>query len=414
MATRRSRLATAETEPAQDTMTTRTRAVVVGVVGFVLAIVVMNLVARGLDSAVGGSEPGGASGSSYSTGPDGLAAYAQLLSDYGHPVLRLRGSLADATIDPRSTLFVTASDRGFPLEPEEIATIRAMLDGGGRVVLAGLREGEVAAITGTTLTVTEGTVDYRDFAAALDELRTVRTAAIAAYDTSSEGALDVDVLASEGDRALLVSARVATGVALVLADASPIENAMIGEEDNAAFGLALPGGGEADGNGGGEADGTANATVVFAEGVHGYGERSGLTALPDRWKIALFVLGAAAVLFAWSRARRLGPPDRLGRDLPPARATYLAALGSTLERTGEPTRALAPLGDLVRDRILARAGLPVDASAEALTVAARQLGFSDDEIATLREAPVDDQRVLALGRVAAKLPRQGFGEGTGT
>ena len=31
--------------------------------------------------------------------------------------------------------------------------------------------------------------------------------AIAAYDTSSEGALDVDVLASEGDRALLVSAR---------------------------------------------------------------------------------------------------------------------------------------------------------------------------------------------------------------
>ena len=105
----------------------RTRAVVVGVVGFVLAIVVINLVARGLDSAVGGSEPGGASGSSYSTGPDGLAAYAQLLSDYGHPVQRQRGSLADATIDPRSTLFVTASDRGFPLEPEEIATIRAIV-----------------------------------------------------------------------------------------------------------------------------------------------------------------------------------------------------------------------------------------------------------------------------------------------
>ena len=184
------------------------------------------------------------------------------------------------------------------------------------------------------------------------------------------------MLASEGDRALLVSARVTTGVALVLADASPIENAMIGEEDNAAFGLALPGGGEA--------DGTANGTVVFAEGVHGYGERSGLAALPDRWKIALFVLGAAAVLFAWSRARRLGPPDRLGRDLPPARATYIAALGSTLERTGEPTRALAPLGNWVRDRILARAGLPVDASAEALTVrgaAARILRRRDRNVA---------------------------------
>ena len=43
--------------------TSRTqRDVIVTVVALVLVVVVINLVARGLDSAVGGSEPGGATG----------------------------------------------------------------------------------------------------------------------------------------------------------------------------------------------------------------------------------------------------------------------------------------------------------------------------------------------------------------
>ena len=86
----------------------------------------------------------------------------------------------------------------------------------------------------------------------------------------------------------------------LLADGSPIENARIDEADNAAFGLALAG--------------AAGTPVVFAEGVHGYGESRGLGAIPGRWKVALFGLGVAAIVFAWAHARRLGPPDRPTRD----------------------------------------------------------------------------------------------------
>ena len=46
-------------------MNTRTRRAWIVVAVLVGAIVVLNLLARGLDEAVGGNEPGGADGSSY-------------------------------------------------------------------------------------------------------------------------------------------------------------------------------------------------------------------------------------------------------------------------------------------------------------------------------------------------------------
>ena len=70
------------------------RRVVLGVIAFVVLVVVLNLVARGLDESVGGNAPGGADGSSYATTAGGTGAYAQLLGDYGHPVSRARGPLA--------------------------------------------------------------------------------------------------------------------------------------------------------------------------------------------------------------------------------------------------------------------------------------------------------------------------------
>ena len=132
---------------------------------------------------------------------------------------------------------------------------------------------------------------------------------------------------------------------------------MIGEADNAAFGLAL--GRRRRRRTGRVRRGCARLRrTERARGVTGPMEDRALRA--RRCRRAVRVVTRAP-------PRTTGPA---GRDLPPARATYVDALGSTLERTGEPTRALAPLGDcgtqIESER--ARVSRPTQI-AEALTVA---------------------------------------------
>src|SRR5262245_38556301 len=92
------------TEPGSPS---RRRTIIWLIAGFVVLVIALTIVARLVDDAVGGSEPSGASGSSYATAPTGLAAYAQLLSDEGHPISRQRGDLAKASIDPTATLVLS-------------------------------------------------------------------------------------------------------------------------------------------------------------------------------------------------------------------------------------------------------------------------------------------------------------------
>ena len=51
----------------------------------VAGLIVVDVLARGLDRAVGGDQPGGAAGSSYATAPRGLAALDSLLEHYARP-----------------------------------------------------------------------------------------------------------------------------------------------------------------------------------------------------------------------------------------------------------------------------------------------------------------------------------------
>ena len=57
--------------------------------GIGATIVALNLLLIAVNSFTGGS-PGGPESSSYATGTDGLAAYAELVADAGHPVTRRR------------------------------------------------------------------------------------------------------------------------------------------------------------------------------------------------------------------------------------------------------------------------------------------------------------------------------------
>ena len=83
--------------------------------------------------------------------------------------------------------------------------------------------------------------------------------------------------------------------------------------------------------------------------------------MPARWRWALAGGFLAAVVWMWSRGRRLGPPDDIERTAPPARRAYVDAMAGALARTRQPDVVVAPLQDRARRRLAARAGLPADA-----------------------------------------------------
>jgi hypothetical protein len=346
------------------------------------AIIALNVLAQGLDRAVGGNEPSGVAGSSYGTQDTGLAAAASLFTHYGHSVSRRRGSLATAALDPAATVFV--------IEPQSLtdadeAALLAFVSQGGRLVIGGsdpfylrrLRDHPPAWSA-------DGAATYVEIDSALGARR-VEAAGLGSWKDRGSGA----VLAHSGDTALLTAEPVGQGEILFLADASPIENAYLARADDAAFALGLAG--------------DPTRPVEFAEGTHGYGATRGLRAIPTAWKLSLLILGAAAVLLAWARSRRLGPPDLPSRELPPARAEYVRALAVSLERARDPSTALAPMQQWARLQIARRAHLPSDASLEEIDRAAITLGCSESERAAMWYPPTDDNTALALGQLVSRL-----------
>jgi hypothetical protein len=355
--------------------------------GLALAIVIgglvaLNLVATGVDRAVGGSDPSGVAGSSYGTQDTGLGGLAILMSHYGHAVSRARGSLNDALLDPASTLFVVEPQT---LTDADDAALLEFVGQGGRLVIGGSDPFYLHRLRDRPPVWTaDGRASYDEVDPRLGSIRSVQTAGRGSWSNAGSSV----VLASSAGAALVTDARVGRGDILFLADASPLENAYLGRADNAAFALGLAGDGR---------------SVEFVEGVHGYGESRGLGAIPTPWKVALVVLAAAALALAWSRSRRFGPPDRTARVLAPARAEYVRALAVSLERTRDPEHALATMQEWARSRIARRAHLRPDASPEEIDRAAIALGYTEPERAAIWHPPTDDAAALALGRLVSQL-----------
>ncbi|HTL86965.1 MAG TPA: DUF4350 domain-containing protein [Acidimicrobiia bacterium] len=360
-------------------------------VGIVVAvvlggIVVLNLLASGLDRAVGGNEPGGENDSSYATADRGTAAYASLLSHYDHRVRHVRGELTDRNIDSRDTIVVLQPNG---LTRDETGALLQFVVNGGRLIIGGTSPYYLRNLRdqpphwGFAEDSRWGDVDSS-------------LAPIASIETDGRGAwLDPGSsrpLVGTNDHALITTEHVGQGDIFFVADPSLFENAYLAQADNAALALALAG--------------PSHRTVVFAEGVHGYGESRGLRAIPTRWKWALLVLAIAALAFVWSRGRRFGPPDRANRELPPARAEYVRSLSITLERTRDRAGSFAAMQQWTRDQLARRASVMAEPNDDEIARAARALGCTEEEVAALFAPIMDDATVLALGRVAARVQRQ--------
>jgi hypothetical protein len=332
---------------------------------------------------LGAATPGprGPASSSYATSPQGVAAWASLLERSGHPVRRLRTRLDDAPLDPGATLVLLDPD---PLADGEAVALRRFLRDGGSAVLGGAQAGDwVQQVVG-------GVPDLRP----VGDRRAPALAPVA--QTRGVTALEAagDAVFADGGRLLPVAGGRAGALALadgsgggrvtVLADASPLQNRLLGRADNAAFALDLAGG-----------DGRP---VVFSELHHGYG-RTGLGALPVRWKVALVLAALAALGLMVSRGRRLGPAEAPARELPPPRRAYVDALADALGRTRRPGEAAAPVRARARRTITGRAGLAADAPDADVRAAALRLGLEDEEA----DAVLGTGPPVAAGAALARL-----------
>jgi hypothetical protein len=334
----------------------------------VAAIVALNLVGAIVDAATGGT-PGGPRSSSYATGGDGLAAYHDLLSDFGHPVERLGTRPADGSLDPSTTVVVLDPQ---DIQGREARALRRFVESGGRLLAGGK---DPAAWLGEIVPEMPG------WEGGHANVGGVRTAGGGRWR------------GSRGPSDLVSVATIGRGRALLLADASPLQNRLLAKAGNAAFGIALAG--------------PRGRRVAFAETVHGYGQARGLAALPERWKWTLGGLLLAAAAWVASRLRRLGPPEEESRPLPPPRRAYVDAVAAALARTHRPAASAERVRSAARERVARRAGLGADPPGESLTRAATSLGLSDAEAAALtRPARGDDEDLMLAGRALARTGRR--------
>ena len=278
--------------------------------------------------------PEGPPSSSYATTTAGAAAYAELLAREGHPVLQFRRPLDSVGPSRPATLMVLGAER---LTAGEGSALRRFASGGGRLVIAG---GDLASTlprvivaapawtpAGPTTFVARGGGDP------LAGVRTVRTAGEGVFTRDANvGPGAAGGLTGAGGRLVAVR-RVGAGEIVAVADVSPLQNSLLAEADNARFGLDLAGAG--------------GAPVVFAEALHGYGEASGLAAVPGRWWVAFAIFGLAAVAWVLARGRRLGPAEPVATAPVPPRSDYVVAMTRLLVQSADADelRRLAGVAD---------------------------------------------------------------------
>jgi hypothetical protein len=362
-------------------MTRRTRIVLILVGGLIGFSALANLVEHLTPT------PHGPPSSSYATAPEGLAAYAELLGDYGHPVRRVRSSPGQARLDPASTAILLDPD---PMSDRDVDALRSFLRGGGRLVAGGPYPDRW--LDKLLDPAPEWTLRDAGLARPLAPVpevagvRTVESAGPGSWREDTGQALPV--VAGNGGSIVAV-ARVGLGRAILVADPSPLQNRLLDHADNAALGLALAG--------------ERKRTVRFLESVHGYRPASGLAAIPWSWRFALGGLALAALTLMVARGRRLGPPEAEGRELAPPRRVYVESLAAVLARTKRPGEALEPVRAEVKRLLARRAELTAPDDQEALRAAGRRAGLTDDEVASVLGELKGKAGVLAAGRALAKL-----------
>lgn len=321
-------------------------------------------------------------------GPSGLLGLSILLDDSEHQVERVAEAPSSGDLDPEKTAILVGPGT---LTDADASALNDLAADGGRVVVAGDPGNDATArLLGTDAEVARAS-SLGPFAPLVPAPETSGIAVVEAEGNSvvspAGGALPI--LGASGE-ALAVAVDVGAGRVVLLADPSPLQNALLASSDNARLALNLAG--------------PSGREVQLVEVVR-TPPGSGLAALPSEWGWTAGGLLLAVLVFALARGRRLGPPELEARPLPPPRRQYVDALATALVRTRDPAAAVAPLRDAGRERLARRAGLPHGASEAALRRAAQAAGLEPAEVEALCGAGGDEDAMLAVAGAMAKLER---------
>jgi hypothetical protein len=300
------------------------------VLGAAAVLVAVNVALAAIGSLDGGT-PGGPRSSSYATGADGAAAYAELLREEGYQVAALRAAPSERPLDPADTA-VLLDAVGVTLE--DVVALRMFVQGGGRLVVGGDPGRGLDGLGPGQPTWDSGGSQTAHVVAPTAETSGVDRVEAAGEGTWRGGRALPVVMGKTGS---LVSVQtLGAGRLVLLADVSPLQNERLAAADNAALGLGIAG--------------PRDRRVVFAESYHGYGDASGLRAVPEAWLAAIAIGLVAIATLMLARGRRLGPPEPDARALAPARSAYVDALGALLARRRDRTAA----GEALRARTAGR------------------------------------------------------------
>jgi len=325
-------------------------------------------------NAVTGADPSGPTGSSYATAPEGAAAYAALLARQGFDVSRSSDRAPHTPAATGATLIAL----GVPLTRADLDGARTVLARGGRVVLGG-EQGEDAlrALTGRAFRWTSDGVSAARISSRSGDFAGVEQVVGAGVGSWTGGA-ERRILGSAGTTTAL-AVPVGPGVVFALADLSPLTNAHLARGHNAAFGVGLVG--------------PQPRAVVFAEHGHGYGARSGLDAVPGRWKTWAIYAAIATAVLLWSRGKRFGPPDPEPWLGAPRRVEHVHAVAAVLARTGDRDGAVTRLRAQIRGRARRRLRAE-DVSPGSLRAAGLEACARESELGRVST----DEDVLTVGR----------------
>lgn len=344
-----------------------------------------------------------------SSAPDGYRALAILLRERGADVRST--SAARAAEEPPSAGQVLVVPAPELMTGPERRAVRRAADAGALVVLGGALEDDGSfedAFGGTFSYDPRSLADTPAEPTGQGDCDIDRLAGLGPIDTAFADPAPVRSAGAEARRcygdltgAYVVEERVGRGSIATLGSPYLWANARLqpakedgGEPlDNAVVALRLLGP---------TADGaTTGTSITFVDavptsGVAPDGTQNPVDLLPTGVKLALVQLVAAFGIYAWWRARRLGPVvvERMPVEI--AGSELVVAVGDLLRRKGTPQRAADVLRADARRELSARLGVPRSAPPAALVqVVAERSGRDADQLsAALLDGPVDSAEAL--------------------
>jgi hypothetical protein len=364
------------------------------VIVVVIAVLLAGALVRVASAVTEGAVPEGPQSSSFSPTAEGLEAYSELLGQRGARVEQVSSPLSQQSF-PAGTVVIVAAPTTW--QTSSLTSLEKVLAAGGRLVLAGKPPPgllETLLGGGPTPTWSATPIAFAESSAG-NALVSGVGQVVSSGQGSWSGIGDAQPLLSGNGTYLALTQRVGDGTLVLLASAAPLQNRLIGQADNAVFGIDI---------------GLSEEKVVaFDEYDHGFGQvGGGVGGLPPYWQAGLLLGLAAVLVWLLSAVRRFGPPEDPERVLPPPRVAYVDAV-ATLMSTTPPERASSATGSLqvrAREGLCRRIGLPTDASDLEIARVAAGTGISHDLVTAVLGTPQTVDDLVAVGRISAELSRE--------